>query len=123
MIFTRLRPLIPRDGLQNEQLIKEDFKKSLRVEKFRIGEKAVYIPAGFSWRYLLTEDIQSVIQGKWLIQSDNGVAPFAMEAPALRLRYPGGEVILELEKEKNAEKALALIGRGQGKADSGADRI
>lgn len=58
MIFTRLRPLLPSGGLQNEQSIIEDFKKSKRVEKYRIGEKAVYIPAGFSWKYLLKEDIQ-----------------------------------------------------------------
>lgn len=109
MIFTRLRPLLPSGGLQNEQFIIEDFKKSKRVEKYRIGEKAVYIPAGFSWKYLLKEDIQLVRKGKWLIQSENGVAPFSMEAPALRLRHPGGESVLELEKEKNAEKALALI--------------
>ena len=85
MIFTRLRPLLPSGGLQNEQSIIEDFKKSKRVEKYRIGEKAVYIPAGFSWKYLLKEDIQLVRKGKWLIQSENGVAPFSMEAPALRL--------------------------------------
>lgn len=57
----------------------------------------------------MKEDIQLVRKGKWLIQSENGVAPFSMEAPALRLRHPGGESVLELEKEKNAEKALALI--------------
>ena len=93
MIFTRLRPLLPSGGLQNEQSIIEDFKKSKRVEKYRIGEKAVYIPAGFSWKYLLKEDIQLVRKGKWLIQSENGVAPFSMEAPALRLRHPGGESV------------------------------
>ena len=93
-MFNMLRPLIPSDEAPKEDFLKEDFKKSLRVEKFRIGKKAVYI----------------VIKGRWLIQSDNGIAPFSMEAPALRLRHPGGETVLELEKEKNALKALELIG-------------
>lgn len=109
-MFNMLRPLIPSDEAPKEDFLKEDFKKSLRVEKFRIGKKAVYIPAGFFWKYLLKEDIRLVIKGRWLIQSDNGIAPFSMEAPALRLRHPGGETVLELEKEKNALKALELIG-------------
>lgn len=109
-MFNRLRPLIPSEGAQDEHLMREDFKKSVRVEKFRIGEKAIYIPAGFSWKYLLKEDVRSLKKGKWFIQSENGVAPFAMEAPALRLQHAGGETILELEKEKNAQKALDLIG-------------
>ena len=109
-MFNKLNPLIPSEGVQDEQLMKEDFKKSIRVEKFRIGERAIYIPAGFSWKYLLKEDISSIVKGRWFIQSENGVAPFAMEAPAIRLRHPGGEEVLDLEKEKNALKALELIG-------------
>ena len=109
-MFNMLRPLIPSDEAPKEDFLKEDFKKSLRVEKFRIGKKAVYIPAGFFWKYLLKEDISSIVKGRWFIQSENGVAPFAMEAPAIRLRHPGGEEVLDLEKEKNALKALELIG-------------
>ena len=110
-MFNKLHPLLPPHGEQNVHRIKEDFRNSVRVEKFRIGEKAVYIPAGFSWKYLLKEDIRSVRKCKWLIRSENGVAPWAIEAPALRLAHAGGETILELEKEKNAQKALALINR------------
>jgi hypothetical protein len=111
-MFNKMIPLLPPNG--NRDLtcdLKGDFKNSVRVEKFRIGEKAVYIPAGFSWKYLLKEDILSVRKCKWLIRSENGVAPWAIEAPALRLAHAGGETILELEKEKNAQKALALINR------------
>ena len=108
-MFNKLHPLLPSHGVQNVHQIKEDFRNSVRVEKFRIGETAVYIPAGFSWKYLLKKDILSVRKCKWLIQSENGVAPWAMEAPALRLAHSGGEAILELEKEKSAQKALALI--------------
>ena len=89
--------------------MKEDFRKSRRIEKYRIGEAAVYIPAGFAWKYLLLEDIQEVIRGRWFIQSDNGIAPFAMEAPAIRLRFTDGEEILRLEKQKNAAALLTLL--------------
>ena len=114
-MFTRLKPLRPEpDGRteivrKKEALVKEDFRKSRRIEKYRIGAAAVYIPAGFAWKYLLLEDIQKVIRGRWLIQSDNGVAPFAMEAPAIRLRFSDGEEILQLEKKKNAAEILALL--------------
>ena len=116
-MFNKLNPLLPPRGERDDREkreerareLREDFRNSIRVEKFRIGEKAVYIPAGFSWKYLLKEDILSVRECKWLIRSENGVAPWAMEAPALRLAHPGGETILELEKEKSAQKALAKI--------------
>ena len=55
-MFNKMIPLLPPNG--NRDLtcdLKGDFKNSVRVEKFRIGEKAVYIPAGFSWKYLLKE--------------------------------------------------------------------
>ena len=110
-MFNKLNPLIADGGAQNDPSLKEDFKKSVRIEKFRIGEKAVYIPAGFSWKYLLKKDIETIIKGKWLIQSENGVAPWAQEAPAIRLRHRDGEEILELEKEKSAVRALELLGR------------
>lgn len=112
-MFNKLNPLITDGGAENDVSLKEDFKKSVRVEKFRIGEKAVYVPAGFFWKYLLKKDIDKVIKGKWLIQSENGVAPWAQEAPAIRLRHRSGEEILELEKEKSAQKALELLGHGE----------
>lgn len=101
-------------SLSGERSIISTAVRNVRIEKFRIGEQAVYIPAGFSWKFLLKEDIISVTKGKWLIQSENGVAPWAMEAPALRLKYLGGELVMELEKEKNALRAIELIsGNGE----------
>ena len=41
-MFNKLNPLIADGGAENDVSLKEDFKKSVRVEKFRIGEKAVY---------------------------------------------------------------------------------
>ena len=67
-MFNKLNPLIADGGAENDVSLKEDFKKSVRVEKFRIGEKAVY--------------------------------------------HRSGEEILELEKEKSAQKALELLGHG-----------
>ncbi len=108
-MFNKLIPLIAESEPENSFSLREDFKKSVRIEKFRIGEKAVYIPSGFSWKYLRKEEIETIIKGKWLIQSENGIAPWAKEAPAIRLRHRGGEEILELEKEKSAQRALELL--------------
>lgn len=109
-MFNKLKPLLAGSGAENDPSLREDYKKSVRVEKFRIGEKAVYIPAGFSWKYLLKKDIDKITKAKWVIQSDNCCAPWSTEAPALRLWHRDGEEILELEKEKSAEKALNLLG-------------
>lgn len=94
---------------EQEKALQEDFRRSLRVEKYRIGALAVYIPAGFSWRYLLREEIRQVRTGRRIISSENGVCPFSMEAPAIRLLHAGGEEILELENEKKAGKIEELL--------------
>ena len=102
------RPVLPEFAIENPG---KDFKSAQVIEQYHLSARALYIPGGgFSWKYLLKEDVHSLKKGKWFIQSENGVAPFAMEAPALRLQHAGGETILELEKEKNALKALDLIG-------------
>ena len=37
-MFNKLNPLIADGGAQNDPSLKEDFKKSVRIEKCRIGE-------------------------------------------------------------------------------------
>ena len=39
--------------------VKEDFRNSERVEQFRIGSSALYLPEGLRWKYIPYGDIQS----------------------------------------------------------------
>ena len=98
MFFAKLRPLPGADTLPD---ISEDYKGSRRVEKYRLGEKALYFPRGFSWEYLPLGNISEYRRVTRLIESENGVAPFSMEVPALRIFFCGRNEVLETEKEKN----------------------
>ena len=42
-------PLIENQTIEN---VKEDFKSSAKVEQYRIGKEALYLPEGLRWRYL-----------------------------------------------------------------------
>ena len=106
MIFKRFRPAA--DGIEPRD-VGEDFRSSRRLEKYRLGKTALYIPAGFGWEYLPLSDISSIRRITRVIQSENGVCPFAMEVPGVRLYYHGKDMVLETEKEKSAAAVMAAF--------------
>lgn len=105
MIFRRLRPL---SGSEEIEGVTEDFRESRKLEKYRLGKKALYFPAGFAWEYLPLREITGIQPVTRIIQSENGVCPFAMEVPGVRLRFCGTDMVLETEKEKSQKILLAL---------------
>lgn len=105
MIFNRLRPLSGSEELEG---VTEDFRESRKLEKYRLGKRALYFPAGFSWEYLPLREITAIQPVTRIIQSENGVCPFAMEVPGVRLRFRGTDMVLETEKEKSQQTMLAL---------------
>ena len=106
MIIRRFRPLSGCSELEN---VKDDFGKSRRLEKYRLGKAALYLPAGFVWDYLPLSDISDIRCVTRLIQSENGVCPFAMEVRSVRLFFGGRDIVLETEKEKSADAMLAAV--------------
>ena len=115
MFFQRLFPIKGSEALPD---IQEDFRKSKRLEKYRIGNKALYFPSGFRWNYLPLSEITDFRQVTRLIESENGVAPFAMEVQSLRLFYHGSSEVLEIEKEKSVRLLEAVL---RDTADAGGD--
>lgn len=105
MIFHRLRPLPGSETLEG---VTEDFRKSRRLEKYRLGETALYFPAGFAWEYLPLREITGIRPVTRVIQSENGVCPFAMEVPGVRLKFGETDMVLDTEKEKSQQILLAL---------------
>ena len=105
MIFNRLRPLSGSEELEG---VTEDFRESCRLEKYRLGKRALYFPAGFSWEYLPLREITAIQPVTRIIQSENGVCPFAMEVPGVRLKFGETDMVLDTEKEKSQQILLAL---------------
>lgn len=110
MLFQRLRPY---PGSAETEGIREDFKKSRRLEKYRLGKKALYFPAGFAWDYLPLSEITAIRPVTRLIESDNGVCPFAMEVPGVRIFFHGKDLVLETEKEKSRKTMLEAVEEAQ----------
>ena len=110
-MFEKLNPLLDGATLANP---KEEFKTSKRFEKYRMSANALFIPAGFSWNYLPLKEITRFKKVTRLITSDNGVCPFSMEAPGIRIHFRDEQDLIEVEKEKNAEAMLSLIREGCG---------
>ncbi len=106
MLFRRLRPY---DGSVEMEEIHEDFKESRKLEKYRLGKKALYFPAGFSWEYLPLKDIREIRPVTRLIESENGVCPFAMEMPGVRIFFHDRNLVLETEKEKSQKIMLEAV--------------
>ncbi len=105
MIFNRLRPLPGSETLEG---VTEDFRESRRLEKYRLGKRALYFPAGFSWEYLPLREITGICPVTRVIQSENGVCPFAMEVPGVKIRFREKDMVLETEKEKSSRILLSL---------------
>ena len=105
MTIQRFRPL---EGSRPLPEIQKDFRSSRKLEKYRLSENALYFPAGFSWMYLPLDEITEIRRVTRVIQSENGVCPFSMEVPGIRIFFHGKSEILETEKEKSVEMLLQL---------------
>ena len=62
----------------------EDFRAALKVEQYRVGKAAVYLPAGFRWEYV---------------------------PPAVALITDAGSFTLNLDKADSVQKILDAIGK------------
>ena len=106
--MARIKPLLAHAQLEDAQL---ELKQSKRVEKYRVSENALFFPRGFSWLYLPLREIRAYKRVTRLITSDNGVCPFSMEAPGIRIHFGEEADILEIESEKSAETLLGHLQR------------
>ena len=86
--------------------VRADFRASARLEKYRLGPGALYFPAGFAWRYLPLSAVTGVRRVTRLIESENGVCPFSMEVPSVRIYFAGRDEVLELEKKKSVQALM-----------------
>ncbi len=102
--YTCLIPGKELDGLR------EDFGKARRLEQYRLGEKALYLPRGLRWDYLPLAEIRRAERSRRVISAGHCVT-VREEKPALDLETGSGIITLNLEKPASAESLLAALGR------------
>ena len=88
----------------------EDYRASVKVEQYRVGKEALYLPEGLRWNYLPLSEIQSAADSHRVISAGHCVT-VREERPALQLETALGLMTLNLEKTDSLPKLLKLLGK------------
>lgn len=90
--------------------LKEDFRDGLRLEQYRLGKLALYLPRGFAWDYLPLREILRAEPSHRVISAGHCVT-VREEKPAVDLVTESGCYTLNLEKPGSVETLLTALGR------------
>ena len=85
-----------------------DFLAAERIEQYRLGSAALYIPAGLRWNYIPLSAIKRAEEAHRVISSGKCVS-VEIKRPTLRLTTDAGEFSLNLEKSESLQKMLARL--------------
>ena len=88
----------------------EDFRGAVKVEQYRIGKKAVYIPAGFSWNYVPLSLVTAAEESHRNVTAGHCVT-VTERKPAVDLMTDAGSFTLNLDKIDSIQKILDAIGK------------
>lgn len=88
--------------------VKADFRTAERLEQYRLGKSAVYIPAGLKWNYIPRAEIRKVSASHRTVSAGHCVT-VQVRTPSLELVTSGGTFELSLEKQASLEKLLTAL--------------
>lgn len=88
----------------------EDFKAAKRVEQYRVGAKAFYVPAGFRWNYVPFSAVKKAEEWHFNVTAGKCVA-VTERRPSLRLETTDGDFTFPLEKPDSVQTILGMINR------------
>ncbi len=88
--------------------VNEDFRNAGRVEQYRLGNLALYLPEGLRWKYLPLSEIQNVEESFRVISGGHCV-PVCEKRPEIDLKTSTGVVHVSLEKRESMDKILSVI--------------
>ena len=88
--------------------VNEDFRNAVRVEQYRLGSLALYLPEGLRWKYLPLSEIQNVEESFRVISGGHCV-PVREKRPEIDLKTSAGVVPVSLEKRESMDKILSVI--------------
>ncbi len=107
MAIFKPRPVDERYMMENAEL---DITSARRAEKYRVSDRAIYIPAGFMWEYLPITCIREVHEAKRTVSAENCCVPFDQELPAIAVEYgETDKIYLELNSTKVAANLLSQL--------------
>ena len=88
--------------------IDADFRGAKRIEQYRLGAEALYLPQGLRWQYLPLREIRKAEPSHRVITAGHCVT-VREEKPALDLIADAGTVTLNLERKESVEAILAAL--------------
>ena len=104
-------PICIVDGKEIEH-VKDDFKDAIRVEQYRISNRALYLPEGLRWKYIPLEEIEKVEESFRVISAGHCV-PVREKRPELDLSVGGKIIHLQLEKQSSMQAVLDALNRAR----------
>ncbi len=88
--------------------VKEDFRAARRVEQYRLGQDALYLPKGLRWEYIPLAEIRSAQASRRVVSAGHCVT-VREEKPAVDLQTDAGVVTLNLERKENMQLILDAV--------------
>ena len=105
--MAKFNSLIPGAEIENAA---EDFRAAQKVEQYRVGREAVYLPAGFKWDYIPLSSIVSA-DGTHRSVTAGHCVTVTERKPAAALVTDAGSFTLNLDKGESVQKILDAIGK------------
>ena len=105
--MAKYNSLVPGVEIDNAA---EDFRAALKVEQYRVGKAAVYLPAGFRWEYVPLSAVVSADGSHRNVTAGHCVT-VTERKPAVELVTETGIITLNLDKSESVQKILDAIGK------------
>ena len=100
----------PTSKIEGKEIrdVRSDFKSAVRVEQYRLGQNALYLPEGLRWKYIPLSEIQNVEESFRVISAGHCV-PVREKRPEIDISFSGQTLHLQLEKQESMQKILEGI--------------
>ena len=105
--MAKYNSLIPGVEIANAA---EDFRGALKIEQYRVGKEAVYLPAGFKWEYVPLCAVVSADGSHRSVTAGHCVT-VTERKPAVALITDTGSFTLNLDRIESVQKILDEIGK------------
>ena len=105
--MAKFNSLIPGTELEDPA---RDFRAAIKVEQYRVGKAAVYIPSGFSWNYVPLASLRTAEDTHRSVTAGHCVTVTEIK-PAVDLVTDSGRFTLNLDQGESIQKILDAIGK------------
>ena len=110
-------PLLKPKALFPEHVIADpaaDFRTARRIERYRVSDSAVYIPAGFIWQYFPLSAVTRASRARRRVESETSMTGWSDEYPAIAVFFGERKHYLEMDKDGPTDTLLALLNAAAG---------